>query len=101
MCPMPARCLSRRAFFAGTTLIVSGSIVTARALLAGDAPAPTMQTGGGYNLVYMRGVATGGDGQAITSLPSVGTYLDEQPITTIRGNLDVAAAYLGESAVVE
>ena len=48
-----------------------------------------MQTGGGYNLVYMRGVATGGDGQAITSQPSVGTYLDEQPITTIRGNLDV------------
>ncbi len=37
----------------------------------------------------MRGVATGGDGQAITSQPSVGTYLDEQPITTIRGNLDV------------
>jgi outer membrane receptor protein involved in Fe transport len=49
----------------------------------------SMQTGGGYNLVYMRGVATGGDGQAITSQPSVGTYLDEQPITTIRGNLDV------------
>ena len=49
----------------------------------------SMQTGGGYNLVYMRGIATGGDGQAITSQPSVGTYLDEQPITTIRGNLDV------------
>src|SRR5688572_28821077 len=49
----------------------------------------SMQSGGGYNLVYMRGVATGGDGQAITSMPSVGTYLDEQPITTIRGNLDV------------
>lgn len=49
----------------------------------------SMQSGGGYNLVYMRGVATGGDGQAITSQPSVGTYLDEQPITTIRGNLDV------------
>ncbi len=37
----------------------------------------------------MRGVATGGDGQAITSTPSVGTYLDEQPITTVQGNLDV------------
>ena len=39
--------------------------------------------------VYMRGVATGGDGQAITSQPSVGMYLDEQPITTIQGNLDI------------
>ena len=37
----------------------------------------------------MRGVATGGDGQATTSQPSVGTYLDEQPITTVQGNLDV------------
>ena len=43
----------------------------------------------GYNLVYMRGVATGGDGQATTSQPSVGMYLDEQPITTIQGNLDI------------
>ena len=45
--------------------------------------------GSGYNAVYMRGVATGGDGQATTSQPSVGMYLDEQPITTIQGNLDV------------
>jgi len=45
--------------------------------------------GAGFNLVYMRGVATGGDGQATTSQPSVGTYLDEQPITTVQGNLDV------------
>ncbi len=37
----------------------------------------------------MRGVATGGDGQATTSQPSVGMYLDEQPITTIQGNLDI------------
>ena len=49
----------------------------------------SMQSGSGYNQVYMRGVATGGDGQAITSQPSVGTYLDEQPITTVRGNVDV------------
>ena len=37
----------------------------------------------------MRGIATGGDGQATTSQPSVGMYLDEQPITTIQGNLDI------------
>jgi outer membrane receptor protein involved in Fe transport len=48
-----------------------------------------MEAGSGFNLVYMRGVATGGDGQATTSQPSVGTYLDEQPITTVQGNLDV------------
>jgi outer membrane receptor protein involved in Fe transport len=45
--------------------------------------------GSGFSAVYMRGVATGGDGQATTSQPSVGVYLDEQPITTIQGNLDV------------
>jgi outer membrane receptor protein involved in Fe transport len=45
--------------------------------------------GPGFSTVYMRGVTTGGDGQAITSVPSVGMYLDEQPITTIQGNLDV------------
>ena len=37
----------------------------------------------------MRGVATGGDGNHSGSLPSVGTYLDEQPVTTIGGTLDV------------
>ena len=45
--------------------------------------------GAGFAAVYMRGVTTGGDGQAITSVPSVGMYLDEQPITTIQGNLDI------------
>ncbi|MEX2150036.1 MAG: TonB-dependent receptor [Steroidobacteraceae bacterium] len=45
--------------------------------------------GGGFNLVYMRGIATGGDGQATTSQPSVGMYLDEQPITTVQGSLEI------------
>ena len=60
-------------------------------------PSVTMAPGGGgggnagpgFGVVYMRGVTTGGDGQAITSVPSVGMYLDEQPITTIQGNLDI------------
>jgi len=43
----------------------------------------------GYTTVYMRGVATGGDGNHTGSLPLVGTYLDEQPVTTIGGTLDV------------
>jgi iron complex outermembrane receptor protein len=50
---------------------------------------PSLGAGSGFSLVYMRGVATGGDGQATTSQPSVGMYLDEQPITTVQGNLDV------------
>jgi len=49
----------------------------------------TAGAGSGFSLVYMRGIATAGDGQATTSLPSVGMYLDELPITTIQGNLDV------------
>jgi outer membrane receptor protein involved in Fe transport len=43
----------------------------------------------GFTVVYMRGIATGGDGNHSGSLPSVGSYLDEQPITTIGGTLDV------------
>lgn len=39
--------------------------------------------------IYMRGVASGGDGNHSGSLPTVGVYLDEQPITTIRGPIDV------------
>ncbi|MDH5304732.1 MAG: TonB-dependent receptor [Gammaproteobacteria bacterium] len=46
-------------------------------------------SGSGFSLVYMRGISTANDGQATTSQPSVGMYLDELPITTIQGNLDV------------
>jgi iron complex outermembrane receptor protein len=51
-------------------------------------------SGGGPNgpgsvNVYMRGVASGGDGNHSSSLPSVGIYLDEQPVTTIGGSLDI------------
>jgi iron complex outermembrane recepter protein len=53
-------------------------------------PSVTLQTAGpGFAQVYMRGVASGGDGNHSGSLPSVGMYLDEQPITTIQGNLDI------------
>jgi outer membrane receptor protein involved in Fe transport len=45
--------------------------------------------GPGFSLVYMRGVASGGDGNHSGPLPSVGVYLDEQPITTIQGALDL------------
>lgn len=46
-------------------------------------------SGPGFVQVYMRGVASGGDGNHSGSQPSVGMYLDEQPITTIQGALDI------------
>ncbi len=39
--------------------------------------------------IYMRGVASGEDANHSGPLPSVGAYLDETPITTIGGTLDV------------
>ena len=46
-------------------------------------------SGPGFVQVYMRGVASGGDGNHSGSKPSVGMYLDEQPITTNQGALDI------------
>ena len=45
--------------------------------------------GPGSSNVYFRGVASGENANHSASLPSVGTYLDEQPITTITGALDI------------
>jgi iron complex outermembrane recepter protein len=53
-------------------------------------PSVSFQTASpGSANVYIRGVASGGDGNHSGSLPSVGIYLDEQPVTTIGGNLDI------------
>ncbi|KPF75269.1 hypothetical protein IP88_07275 [alpha proteobacterium AAP81b] len=53
-------------------------------------PSVSFQTAGpGFAQVYFRGVASGGDGNHSGPLPSVGIYLDEQPITTIGGTLDL------------
>jgi outer membrane receptor protein involved in Fe transport len=55
----------------------------------------TVGGGGGTNgqpgsdTFYMRGVSSGGDGNHSAALPSVGVYLDEQPITTIGGSMNV------------
>jgi outer membrane receptor protein involved in Fe transport len=46
-------------------------------------------TGPSQTSIYMRGVASGENGNHSGPLPSVGTYLDEQPITTIGGTIDV------------
>ena len=53
-------------------------------------PSVSFQSAGpGFEHTYIRGVVSGGDGNHSGSLPSVGMYLDEQPVTTIDGNLDV------------
>ena len=43
----------------------------------------------GFAQIYMRGIASGGDGNHYASMPSVGYYLDEQPVTTINQVLDI------------
>ncbi len=43
----------------------------------------------GMAQVYMRGVVSGSNGNHSASMPSVGVYLDEQPITTINEILDL------------
>jgi outer membrane receptor protein involved in Fe transport len=53
-------------------------------------PNVSYQTAGpGFSRPYMRGVASGENANHSGPLPSVGVYLDEQPITTIQGPLDV------------
>jgi outer membrane receptor protein involved in Fe transport len=43
----------------------------------------------GTSHVYMRGVNSGGDGNHSGSQPTVGTYLDEEPMTTADGTADI------------
>ena len=53
-------------------------------------PGLTFQSlGPNQSIVYIRGVSDGGNGNKSGPLPSVATYLDDQPLTTIGGTLDV------------
>jgi outer membrane receptor protein involved in Fe transport len=53
-------------------------------------PSVTIQpTSPGFVGIYMRGVASGENRNHSGPMPSVGTYLDEIPITTIQGALDI------------
>lgn len=55
-------------------------------------PSVTLQTGGpGFSQIYFRAVASGENANHSTSQPTVAVYLDEQPITTIQGALDIHA----------
>src|SRR5579872_3927672 len=55
----------------------------------------------GTSHVYMRGVVSGGDGNHSGSQPSVGTYLDEQPVTTIDGTVDIHTYDIARVEVLE
>jgi iron complex outermembrane receptor protein len=53
-------------------------------------PALSFDTGeGGGSVPYMRGVASGENSNHSGPQPSVGVYVDEQPVTTIGGVLDI------------
>ena len=51
--------------------------------------ASIQELGPGNNRVFMRGIAAGDYPNHSASLPSVGTYLDDKPLTTILGGIDV------------
>jgi iron complex outermembrane recepter protein len=55
----------------------------------------------GESHIYMRGVVSGGDGNHSGSQPSVGTYLDEQPVTTIDGTPEVHIYDMARIEVLE
>ncbi|HXY75642.1 MAG TPA: TonB-dependent receptor [Steroidobacteraceae bacterium] len=46
-------------------------------------------SGPGFTRIFMRGVSSGDNGNHSGPLPTVGVYLDEQPITTIQGPVDL------------
>ena len=45
--------------------------------------------GPGQSQLFFRGIVTGGDGLATGPLPTTGLYLDETPLTTIAGQVDL------------
>ena len=55
----------------------------------------------GTTHVYMRGINAGQDGNHSGSQPTVGTYLDEQPITTIDGTVDIHTYDIARVEVLE
>ncbi|HUN70687.1 MAG TPA: TonB-dependent receptor [Steroidobacteraceae bacterium] len=55
----------------------------------------------GSSLIYIRGVVSGGDGNHSGSEPSVGVYLDEQPVTTITGALPLVIYDVSRVEVLE
>ncbi len=65
----------------------------------GDGQGSNGQPGASH--VYMRGVVSGSNENHSGSQPSVGTYLDEQPVTTIDGTVDVHVYDIARVEVLE
>ena len=57
--------------------------------------------GVGTTHVYMRGIDSGQDGNHSGSQPTVGTYFDEQPVTTIDGTVDMHIYDIARIEVLE
>ena len=57
--------------------------------------------GPGSAIIYIRGVVSGGDGNHSGSEPSVGVYLDEQPVTTVTGALPLHIYDINRVEVLE
>ena len=57
--------------------------------------------GVGTTHVYMRGINSGQDGNHSGSQPTVGTYFDEQPVTTIDGTVDMHVYDIARIEVLE
>ncbi len=55
----------------------------------------------GSSLIYIRGVVSGGDGNHSGSEPSVGVYMDEQPVTTITGAVPIHMYDINRIEVLE
>ena len=72
--------------------------------LAGVTAIKSIGQGGngvGTTHVYMRGINAGQDGNHSGSQPTVGTYFDEQPVTTIDGTVDVHVYDVARVEVLE
>src|SRR6202167_5972715 len=72
--------------------------------LAGVTTIKSIGQGGngiGTTHVYMRGVNSGQDGNHSGSQPTVGTYFDEQPVTTIDGTVDMHVYDIARIEVLE
>ena len=53
-------------------------------------PSVSFQSSGpGQSQLFFRGISSGGDGLHIGPLPATGLYLDETPVTTIAGSVDL------------
>src|ERR1700722_1426026 len=72
--------------------------------LAGVTTIKSIGQGGngvGTSHVYMRGINSGQDGNHSGSQPTVGTYFDEQPVTTIDGTVDMHMYDIARVEVLE